>query len=75
MNVSTLSCDHITSRGLLEGKLPLHQGILKLCLFLRFLLETIYSFRQAFCFFYFCVPSTHSTAWHVLSTQRKVLLI
>lgn len=56
MNVSTLSCDHITSRGLLEGKLPLHQGILKLCLFLRFLLETIYSFRQAFCFFLFLCP-------------------
>ena len=53
MNVSTLNCDHITSRGLLEGKLPPRQGILILCLFLCFLLETIHSFRQAFCFFLF----------------------
>ena len=75
MNVSTLNCDHITSRGLLEGKLPPRQGILILCLFLCFLLETIHSFRQAFCFFYFCVLSTHCTAWHVLGTQKKVLWI
>lgn len=56
MNVSTRNCDHITSRGLLEGKLPPCQGILILCLFLCFLLETIHSFRQAFCFFLFLCP-------------------
>ena len=59
MNVSTRNCDHITSRGLLEGKLPPCQGILILCLFLCFLLETIHSFRQAFCFFFISVSSVH----------------
>lgn len=60
MNVNTLDCDNIPSRGLLVSNLPPHHCVLMIRLS-AFLHETIHSFRVGI--FVSPVPSTCLVIW------------